>query len=932
MNKLLQLISLVILLSGTSILYSQSGKIVGKIYDGQSGSTLPDAVVKLENLNKGAASDMDGSFALENIKAGEHVLKATYVGYNSSSVNVSVKAGEVVTVDVVLQPEGTATDTLIIEADRILNNDASLLLKQQKADNIQDGISAQQIKRTPDAVASDVLKRVIGVTIVSDKFVFVRGNSERYNNTTLNGIMLPSTDPDKRAFSFDIFPSSLLDNIIVTKSFTADQPGTTSGGLVQLQTRDFPDAFTLSFQTSGGFVTETTTDDFLTYNAGQKKLLFFNSGIDDGGRLLPSGIPNEPFTGQNNYGKFFRDNWKQENVSAPLNGGLNFSVGGKLNLFDNPLGIVFGYSYKNAFQNKVIERSEFNGDTTQIIRANGRSSEYSVNSGGILNLSYKLGDNSRLSFKNTLSISSEDETEYFEGWRKVVFSAGDEDRKSYKTQFTQRELFSSMVSGNHYIKSLRNMNVQWRASYSESNRKEPDLKRAYYRKELNSEDPYIVPLTSVPNQNVGNRYFSNLLDINRNGGFDIEFDLMKLRKKDPTSKIKLGGYLMGTDRNFSARSFDPFVPFGSYIDATLPLEELYAPENIDSLKINYVEVTSSSDAYTAIENLYAAFVSYDMPIGKFRLISGLRFEYSEQKLSSYLRSSNEPVNVNLKTNDYLPTLNLSYALNDKTNIRTSFSQTVSRPELRELAPFGFVDFITDGDFSGNPDLKSSLVQNYDLRFEMYPQAGEILALSFFYKNFDSPIERVIIPTTLSPTPSYTFANAEEGAINYGVEIEARKNLGFINKILKNFSLNLNVTLVNSKVNLEGTGSAGNKKERSMQGQAPYIINAGFYYDNYDLGTSVNLSFNRTGNKISEVGRIGFEDVYEQGRSLLDLSISQRIFQNFEVKFSAKDLLNDDLVFTQKVKSDASATDATIEKVVRRIKTGVGYSLSFGYKF
>jgi hypothetical protein len=205
-------------------------------------------------------------------------------------------------------------------------------------------------------------------------------------------------------------------------------------------------------------------------------------------------------------------------------------------------------------------------------------------------------------------------------------------------------------------------------------------------------------------------------------------------------------------------------------------------------------------------------------------------------------------------------------------------------------------------------------------------------VSLFYKNFDSPIERVIIPTTLAPTPSYTFANAEEGAINYGVEIEARKNLGFINKILRNFSFNLNLTLVNSKVNLEGTGSAGNKKERSMQGQAPYIVNAGFYYDNYDLGTSVNLSFNRTGNKISEVGRIGFEDVYEQGRSLLDLSISQRILQNFEVKFSAKDLLNDDLVFTQKVKSDASATDATIEKVVRRIKTGVGYSLSFGYKF
>lgn len=915
----------------TTGVYSQSGSITGKVLDGTNGSVLPDAVVKIEKVNKGTASDLDGRYTFENIASGELNVKASYVGYIAQDVKVNVKPGEVVNVDFILQPEGTLTDTVTIEATRVQNNDAALLLEQKTADKIQDGISSQQIKRTPDAVASDVLKRVIGVTIVNDKFVFVRGNSERYNNTTLNGIMLPSTDPDKRAFSFDIFPSSLLDNIVVTKSFTADQPGTTSGGLVQLHTKDFPDEFSVNFQTSGGFVSETTTKDFLTYNAGQKKLLFFNTGIDDGGRELPSGIPNEPFTGQNNYGKFFRDNWKQDNVRAPFNGGLNFSVGGKVNLLNNPLGIVFGYSYKNAFQNKVIERSEFNGDTTQIIQANGRSSEYSVNNGGILNLSYKLGDNTKLSFKNTLSISSEDETEYFEGWRKVVFSAGDEDRKMYKTQFVQRKLFSSMVSGNHYIKNLRNMNVYWRASYSESNRQEPDLKRAYYRKELNSEDPYAVPLTSVPNQNVGNRYFSSLLDINRNGGFDIEFDLLKIRKKDPASKIKVGGYLVGTDRNFSARSFDPFVPFGAYINTTLPLEEIYAPENIDSLKINYVEVTSSSDAYTANENLYAAFISYDMPIGKFRLVSGLRFEYSEQKLSSYLRSSNQPVDVNLKTNDYLPTFNLSYALNSKINIRTSFSQTVSRPELRELAPFGFVDFVTDGDFSGNPDLKSSLVQNYDVRFEMYPNAGEILALSLFYKNFDSPIERVIIPTTLAPTPSYTFANAEEGAVNFGVEIEARKNLGFINKILKHFSLNLNLTLINSKVNLEGTGSSGNEKERRMQGQAPYVINAGLYYDN-SIGTSINLSYNRSGDKISEVGRIGFENVYEMGRSLLDLSISQKFLRNFEVKFTAKDLMNEDLIFTQKVKSNSVATDATIEKVVRRIKTGIGYSLSFGYKF
>jgi hypothetical protein len=931
-NKLLA-----VLLFVTSIFiynaYAQDGKIIGKVYDGSSGGVLPDAVIKVEGINKGTASDLDGTYSLEGVKAGEHTVKATYVGYISQSISVNVKPGEIVTVDVILKPEGTVTDTVTVEATRKDNNEAALLLKQQKSDKITDGISEQQIKRAPDAMASDVLKRIIGVNIVNDKFVYIRGTSERYNNTTLNGILLPSTDPDKKAFSFDIFPSILLDNIIISKSFSAELPGNFSGGLVQLQTKDFPDRFSLGFSTQGGITTETSLKEgFLTYAAGQKKWLFYNSGLDNGSRQLSSQFPNTPFTGQNNYGKFFQNNWQQNNVGTPLNGGFSLSVGGQISVLNNQLGFIFGYSYKNSFTNKIIERNEYNGDTTQIIKFNGQSSEYSVSNGGILNLSYKLGDNNKISFKNTYSISSDDETEYLEGWRAVVFSAGDEDRKLYKTQFTERKLFSTMLQGTHYIKSLRNMTLTWKASYSESNRDEPDLKRAYYRKERNSTDPYIAPITSIPNANVGNRFFSTLLDINRNAGLDVEFDLFKIRKKDAVSKFKFGGFVVGTNRDFKARSFDPFIPFGSFVDLTAPLEVLYGLENIDSLKINYVEVTSSSDAYTANENLYATYLSFDIPVGKFRFVSGLRFEYSEQKLNSVLRSSNDKVNVNLKTNDYLPSFNFSYALNDKINIRTSFSQTVSRPELRELAPFGFVDFVTDGDFSGNPDLKSSLVQNYDLRFEMYPQAGEILALSFFYKHFDQPIERVIIPTTLAPVPSYTFENAKNGARNYGIELEARKNLGFINKILKDFSLNLNLTLVNSKVDLTGTNSAGNKLERRMQGQAQFTINAGLYYDNMDLGTSVNLSFNRAGDKISEVGRIGFEDVFEQGRSLLDFSTTQKLFKYFEVKFTAKDILNQDLVFTQKVKPNAAASDATIEKIIRRIKTGTNYSFSIGYKF
>ena len=292
----LLILSLIIAMMLPSAVFSQNGKIVGKVFDGSSGSPLPDAVLKIETSSKGTASDLDGNFTLENIQAGEHTVKASYIGYVSQSVKVKVASGEVVNMDVVLKPEGTTTDTVTIEADRKQNNEAALLLLQKKAENIQDGISSQQIKRTADVTSSDVLKRVVGVSIVDNKFVYVRGTNERYSSTTLNGVVLPSTDPDKKAFSFDIFPSNLLENIVISKSYTPDQIGNFSGGLVQVTTKEFPDNLTLNFSTTGAYNNATTGNDFLTYNAGETKLLFFNSGRDDGSRQLPSIIPNEIVT------------------------------------------------------------------------------------------------------------------------------------------------------------------------------------------------------------------------------------------------------------------------------------------------------------------------------------------------------------------------------------------------------------------------------------------------------------------------------------------------------------------------------------------------------------------------------------------------------------------------------------------------------------
>lgn len=925
MKKFIFIGILIFLSAGTGV-FAQNSKIVGKVFDGSNGSALPDAVVKVESQNKGTASDLDGKYSIENLQPGDYNVKGSYVGYTSKDVKVNLKPGEIANIDIVLQPEGSITDTVTVEAVRTNNNEAGLLLKQQKSESIFDGISEQQIKRAPDAVASDVLKRVIGISIVKDKFVFVRGTSERYNNTTLNGVLIPSTESDKKAFSFDLFPSNLLDNIVISKTFTPDQPGNYSGGLVQITTKEFPEKFTLNYSMSGSYNTNSTGTAFYSYGAGEKKLGFINLGLDDGTRGLPEGIPGRPL--KNNiysrdeikgFSRLFSNDWAQTSKSAPINGGFQLSLGNVFHLGKVPVGILGAYSYKNSFSNKDIETNDYNTDNTQLSGYKGRNSEFAVLWGGLFNLNAKINDFNKIGFKSTYSVNTTDETEYYDGF----YTPEAHDRRLYITKYTERALLSSQVLGEHYISFLDKMNLKWRASYSESNRNEPDTKNMSYQRDQFSTDPFAAAINpNFGNTFGGGRFFSKLKDINRSFGFDAElpfnFKVPFSKSTISNSKIKLGGLADGTRRNFESRSFGPAYYIGApFTILYQPIDSIFRAENFDVNKLFYDELTSATDKYTASENQYASFLMFDIPLNKLRVVLGARYEYNEQIVNSGDK------NNYLKNNDVLPSVNLTYQVNDKINVRAAYSQTVSRPELREIAPFSYLDFVTGALVFGNStDLRRTIVRNYDLRFEVFPQPGEILSFSLFYKKFDAPIEEVFIPTSTNKIKS--FKNAENGANNYGLEIEARKNLGFLTKILKNVSVNANLSIINSKINLEGTGTTASKLERRMQGQSPYTINLGLFYDNYDLGTSVNLSFNRFGERISEVGLNGYEDIIEQGRSLLDFSASQRLFKNFEIKFSAKDILNQDETYTQFVNG--------ADQTVRLIKSGPSYSFTVSFKY
>lgn len=923
MKKLITyLITIFIFTAVTS--YAQS--IKGKIIDEVNSDALIGATVKIEGTQFGAITDLDGVYLIENLVPGVYDLKISYIGYSDKIIKgVAVKSNETVKLDISLLLADLTTEEIVVEASLTLSNEKALLVEQKNSDKVTDGISEQQIKRAPDAAASEVLRRVIGVNIVNDKFVFVRGTSDRYSLTTLNGVQLPSTETDKKSFSFDMFPSSLIENIIISKSYTPDQPGNYSGGLVQVNTKDFPDGLTLNYNMSLLLNDNTTNKDFRTYNAGQDKFLFLNTGMDDGGRLLPSNIPGNRMTNSNysqeeltEFSKSFRNNWSQSTRKAPFNTNLQLSLGNNFNLFDNPLGVFIAYSYRTGFSNTDMTRTQYNIDLSTLEDIGGRNSEFSVLNGGIVNLNYKIGNNNKIGLKTTYSVNSEDVTSYLEGTRKYT-SEENKDFKMYETKFTERQLLSTILSGDHYISKLNKTTIDWKISYSEAIRNEPDIKTMSYEKSAGSDDLFNARIGSVADADGGGRFFSNLKDINRS--ILLNFTTPFFRLKDKNTKIKFGVFGSTTSRNFDARNFAPRNAGGSGYIAYLPLNVIFSPENFGPTKILYEELTRESDKYRASEENFAGYLMFDIPYDKFRVITGLRYEYNRQQVNT-LGRINEPITADLKNLNFLPSINIIYSLTDKINIRTSVSQTVSRPELREIAPFGFIDFITGVKISGNPDLKQSLVQNYDLRFELYPDAGEILSLSLFYKNFSSPIEEVYSPG--QNNPERTFDNAKNGAVNYGIEFEVRKNLGFIDRFFSDFSLNANLTLLNSKIDLDGLQSISTEKTRRMQGQSPYTVNLGLFYDNYDLGTSINILYNKFGRRISEVGNNGYADIEEEGNDIIDFSASKKIFDNFEIKFTAKDILNQEKRYFQKIGSD--------EKIVRTYNSGTRYSITVGYKF
>lgn len=923
---------------------SSNGNITGKLIDGLSGEALRSGTVQLLGTKKGAYSDVKGEFRLKDVAAGTYSVKVSYIGYNPKEITgIVVKAGETVNLgNIVLESSVKMTQEVVVEAERTKDNQAAILALRKNAAQVSDGISAEEIKRLPDSDAGQSLKRVSGVTVVNDKFVYVRGVSERYSNTTLNGAALATTEPDKKAFAFDMFPSEFLQDVNIAKSFTPDLPGNFAGGLVQLNTVDFPDGFAFKVSVSSNINSNYSGKEnkFLTSPGGDNDWL----ASDDGTRALPNSVPatrrdfndlqrraNDPFdtTGAaqtyESMSKSFSSNLlKRENSTVDYlgNRGIGLSLANKFEIGESSaFGLIASFNYDNSHSYNDLSRNGYLASFDTLYTLEGLQTNAFTGWGGLFNLAFKSGSHS-LNFKNVYNRSAETDMVNLEG-KDIGYQFFE--LKNFSTQYVEKTLYTGTLGGEHFFGlGDNNLLVNWRGGYSNSERDEPDFRRMKFARSLADVEfdpntkfsPDFVQTQQGDGSRLG-RFYSNLTDEAITGGLDLTFDLAMLKTTDANAsfkiespKIKIGTLYETRKREFSARSMTILKPDVLDEDIDTILYDWQNPERIfDEDNFRYTggflmgEDSKLSDSYDAEEELMAFYFMLDIPFSfsgiDLRFIGGVRYEDNLQKLNSHL-INDQPVEVNQKNQDLLPSINLIWKIDNQSNLRASASQTLTRPSLREFAPFSFFDFLQQALVQGNPNLVRALIQNYDLRYEYFPNPGEVLSASIFYKSFDNAIEETIFPQQSELTR--TFDNSDGKANNYGIEFEIRKNLGFISSALTNLFANINLALINSQITVK-QGGEGTEDTRSMWGQSPYSLNVGLYYVIPDWKTAINLGYNKYGKRIIQVAQQGIyqaEDphVYELPRDMVDMSIIQPIGEQFEIKLAIKDLLNQSLVWEQ----------------------------------
>jgi outer membrane receptor protein involved in Fe transport len=907
---------------------AQTGKIVGKMIDAKTGETLPGATVLIEGTTKGASADFDGNFSLSGLQPGKYTIIASYITYdNKKFVDVVVKANDVTEFNIGLDQSSSQTlGEVVVQAEMNKENTNTLFVMQKNNASVSDGISSESIKKTPDRSTSDVLKRVSGASIQDNKFAIIRGMSDRYNAAYLNGSPLPSSESDRRAFAFDIFPSGILDNLVILKTATPELPGDFAGGIILINTKNIPEKNSTSVSISGGYNSLTTFKDFKTYKGGKTDWL----GIDDGSRQLPSDLPSTKGFSEITSNlqrvaeaKKINYDWTLQNKKALPNLNLFVTQANVFKLFKKDFGSIVALTYNNSNTTVISERREFEEQGASVQKM--RDFTDTIFNNNILtsllwNLAYKLNDNNQLGLKNLYSINSDDRVTVRKGIADAVNPANPEWQKSNERFFSQNNVYSGQLNGDHFIPKGK-IKLKWIAGFSDIKRDIPNLRRMVYQKNSPSESDSVKYAAQIGDEAVTPTSSGAMFFAKTNERiYSIKYDISKtIDIKNTKHEIKLGGFNQFRERTFAARLLgytryknprSPTNPKDTLFNNDLTLldeSQIFSQENMGGVNgpgkydggFKLSESTIFIDSYGASSVLNAGYLQLDSRFSdKLRFIYGLRAEYYMQTINTN-NPSFEKVTKDTAVIDLLPSINAVWSVTERANIRAAYYRTVNRPEFRELAPFNFYDFVTDFTTSGNDSLKRATINNYDLRFEYYPKRpGQILSVSAFYKDLTNAIEQIAGNGQIR---SINFVNVAK-ATNMGLELEYRVLLATIfkndsSRFLNGTTLFTNFSYIKSNVDVSKLNDV---EARPLQGQSPIIINAGVQYldSKYDFGVSV--SYNYVGKRIFIVGNEDEPNIWENPRHVLDLQLSKTIKERLELKLNVRDALAQNLIFYQDI--------------------------------
>jgi TonB-dependent receptor len=905
--------------------FAQKGTIRGTIFEEGTGEPLFGVSVLIKETSTGAVTDFDGKFEIQ-VEPGIYSLSISYISYSTVELTgVEVKAGGVnVLNDISMAEEASELETVTIAATAIRTTESALMSVKRNAANLMDGISASTFRQIGDGDAASAVKRVTGVSIEGGKYIYVRGLGDRYTKTVLNGVDIPGLDPDRNSIQMDIFPTNVIDNIIVSKSFTAELPADFTGGVVDIETKDFPEEKSMKLSLSGGINPSMHfNSNYLKYDGGNMDWL----GFDDGTRAIPTGgrtdipqygdavgNPNGPkgLEYQQILGDFNKTLGGYRTNSL-MDAGVSFSLGNQIARSRATWGYNFALTYKN--ETEFYQDAEFNlfakpreSSATELEALVRQKGDYGVNNvllGGLAGIALKT-ENSKYKL-NLMHLqngeSKAGEFDFVNTNLGANFTA-----KQYNLEYSQRALTSILLGGTHYFNG-RDWEVNWKLAPTRSTIQDPDIRFTRFR----------VPENTISTEvGLPARIWRNLEEYSVVGKLDVTRGL-SLFQRD--AKVRFGTNYVFKYRDFDIQSFQfatGDTEFTGDPNEILQPENLFAADNRNGVRYNADFIPINPNKYESIATNVAGYASVEAnPTANLKAVVGLRVEQFNQ----FYTGTNQTGTIDydlvtmLDDLDFFPTVNLIYNLKEKQNLRFSASRTIARPSFKELSYAEILDPITGRTFIGglypettnggtevlwDGNLVSTRINNFDLRWEAFQDRGQMFSVSAFYKTFDKPIEMVQF---LADPGTFQPRNVGNGSVA-GLEFEFRKSLKFIAPKLENFNWNTNVTVTQSQIKMSEsefrsrtlTAREGQeiKDTRDMAGQAPYIINTGLSYQSYVNGLEAGVFYNVQGSTLNYVGFGNRTDTYTVPFHSLNFNVNKTFGadERLQAGFGVQNMLND----------------------------------------